>query len=758
MSRLVFALMLLAAAVSPAAAAGRWTTFIRPYTMTDAWAGGDSVWIATAEAGAMLFRPSLATFERVYRQPDGLASNQVTAVTRDRSGRTWFGTDGQGLSVRTPGDDGRFGLVNALDGLPSPFINALHVHGDTLWIATDGGLALWNGDAIAGALPDGVNPSPFASNVVTAVTLAGDSVWVGTENGVYVSRVSTGISSSSFADVTAGNGPSLPSRSIRHLASDGASLFVTASDNGSLFRWDFTTGQWLFASGAGFAIDAVSTLSDDGGVILATTTTGTWRWDGAVWQLLDAAFAADPDGTAPSFVPSPPFAGTVDDAGRIWIAGRPGLFAEPDAPGAWPSWAPDVPVGNNLVNVLVDGPRTYIAAFEQGFGRWDGTQWRNWPLGFCTAGCDTTFQDPTYPFMLHLDRDGVKWVAFWSTAIQSFDDRVSPPALTFHRPVDEFDANRHTFAWSAVDDSTGGHWFGMDTNSSDTTPIGIDYYDSSGTYVANYNPQDTPGMDGDQVRGIDIDPFGRLWVGYARFGIDAFRLPDTPGGALVQPFEASITGSQDVFGVKMNGDTLWVLTNTNLVRNRVSASGMSPGPGLSLPGPPATFGAVHPLDVTPDGSAWIATSAGVRRFKPGGGFEDFNVANSPLANDDVRSIRVDPATGVVWIATASGLNAYDPNWVPPPIVLPRLEARVFPNPAMLTALGVQLRVAGNAGPYHGSVYDLRGRVVRRFSGVADRAVVWDGRDGDGVLVRPGVYFVRVEAAGRTHTARVALLR
>ena len=49
-------------------------------------------------------------------------------------------------------------------------------------------------------------------------------------------------------------------------------------------------------------------------------------------------------------------------------------------------------------------------------------------------------------------------------------------------------------------------------------------------------------------------------------------------------------------------------------------------------------------------------------------------------------------------------------------------------------------------------------VIRRFHGAGNGAVVWDGRDDEGRLVSPGIYFVRAEAGGRAVVARVVLLR
>ena len=71
---------------------------------------------------------------------------------------------------------------------------------------------------------------------------------------------------------------------------------------------------------------------------------------------------------------------------------------------------------------------------------------------------------------------------------------------------------------------------------------------------------------------------------------------------------------------------------------------------------------MHPLDVAPDGTVWVGSVDGVRRYLPGGGSEDYRTDNSPLADNEVRAVYVEQATGAVWIGTASGLNRFDPHY------------------------------------------------------------------------------------------------
>ncbi len=63
--------------------------------------------------------------------------------------------------------------------------------------------------------------------------------------------------------------------------------------------------------------------------------------------------------------------------------------------------------------------------------------------------------------------------------------------------------------------------------------------------------------------------------------------------------------------------------------------------------------------------------------------------------------------------------------------------------------------------YDLAVYDLSGRLVRRYRGAAGpgtEVFTWDGRTGDGRPAAPGVYFYRVRAGEYHRTLRMMLLR
>lgn len=74
---------------------------------------------------------------------------------------------------------------------------------------------------------------------------------------------------------------------------------------------------------------------------------------------------------------------------------------------------------------------------------------------------------------------------------------------------------------------------------------------------------------------------------------------------------------------------------------------------------------------------------------------------------------------------------------------------------------VTFEASGTRGPYQASVFDVRGRRIRRLeisleSGRA--AGSWDGVGSDGIRASAGVYFMRLESNSRALTTKVVLVR
>ena len=720
---------------------GAWTTYLRPFRYSDVLVQGDTVWCSTREAGLLRFSRSQPSFHSITRFPNGLASNELSALTYDRSGRLWVGTFGAGAS-RMSADGQSWSLVNAFDGLPADTVNCVRAEGDTIWIGTTRGLAFWNGSFIAGSLPVFGQPSPFGSDDVTGIVVRGDTLWVATRSGAYYSKRSSGLVD--WTSVTAGI---FAGTEMTALVTNDTLLFCRSANavyyyNG--FGWAFIRGE-------------VYRLSEDQGIVTISANDGIFRLtNGGIATRLNSQVISIRDESAA--VPAP------IDADHYLAAIPGGLIVQP-APGDSIDWTlstPDTPPDNDLRNLAIDGDRIWVNGGTQGIGRFDGTTWRIWAANDgCSGVCDTTFLFPAFPRALLVDKKGKKWFGAWEDGLEEVNDRVSPPQFVHHQIDDAFGTRPHTWMWPSAVDSLNWHFFGGDTPDLGVLdPIGVEVYDSLGAYVGNLS-SGRGLLAGNKVHGLTVDKAGQLWVGMSGQGIQTFSIPHpwvtpTLGPSNLVPQ----TDRFDVQGLVARGDTIWALTTHELLRYRRRVPGGLEEAAAHYNIPEATpLFAIQPLAVSPDGSPWVGTEAGIRVFHPSGTSEDFNSSNSPIAGNQIYSIRIDAGTGVVWVTTSTGMNRYDPAYTPPPPVqVPQLQVSVYPNPISLSRMGIQLRLKGNASVYRGSIFDLSGRKVGTFDVPANGRVIWDGKDDAGRMVKPGIYLVKVDAGGHTGTVRVAVLR
>jgi signal transduction histidine kinase/ligand-binding sensor domain-containing protein len=95
---------------------------------------GGSIWAGTIRKG--LWHVSAAG-TRLYTTADGLGSDQIRSLYRDRAGTLWIGTFGGGLSALR---SGKFVTYTSKDGLLSDNISKVTDDGESLWLSTTRGI------------------------------------------------------------------------------------------------------------------------------------------------------------------------------------------------------------------------------------------------------------------------------------------------------------------------------------------------------------------------------------------------------------------------------------------------------------------------------------------------------------------------------------------------------------------------------------------------------------------------------------------
>lgn len=144
---------------------------------------------------------------------------------------------------------------------------------------------------------------------------------------------------------------------------------------------------------------------------------------------------------------------------------------------------------------------------------------------------------------------------------------------------------------------------------------------------------------------------------------------------------------------------------------------------------------------------WIGTKNGVWLISATGEktIYRFSTANSPLLNNDVRSISIDETTGEVFFATASGLCSFRSTATEAGST--NSNVLVFPNPVPPTYTGT-IAIRGLANNSIVKITEMDGRLIYQTRALGGQAV-WSGKDYNGRKISTGVYLVLVSDDART---------
>ncbi len=140
-----------------------------------------SLWIGTGSQG--LFQRQRPPF-RVIGPADGMPKAAVQAITEDRDGRIWFGTNFGGLACRLPSGQIRHWVPSREPSIWSLLMGRT----GRLWFGSYGGGLYWLDPATVLNHLDAIHPQPLPPSVSKVVFALWDdpdgSLWVGTRTGL----------------------------------------------------------------------------------------------------------------------------------------------------------------------------------------------------------------------------------------------------------------------------------------------------------------------------------------------------------------------------------------------------------------------------------------------------------------------------------------------------------------------------------------------------------------------------------------------
>ncbi|MBC6491610.1 two-component regulator propeller domain-containing protein [Flavihumibacter stibioxidans] len=138
---------------------------------------------------------------------------------------------------------------------------------------------------------------------------------------------------------------------------------------------------------------------------------------------------------------------------------------------------------------------------------------------------------------------------------------------------------------------------------------------------------------------------------------------------------------------------------------------------------------------------WIGTRNGAWLISAGGEktLQRFTTANSPLPDNDIRKIAIDPVTGTVIFSTAKGICSYKSDATEGSAT--NTNVIVYPNPVPPSYTG-QIAIRGLVNNAMVKITEMNGRLVYQGRALGGQAT-WNGLDINGRKISTGVYLVFV---------------
>ena len=230
---------------------------------------------------------------------------------------------------------------------------------------------------------------------------------------------------------------------------------------------------------------------------------------------------------------------------------------------------------------------------------------------------------------------------------------------------------------------------------------------------------------------------------------------DTQGNLTTS--DGLITNSVSSLAIDKRGQ-LWIGTSEgiNLVTNTTSPkASLTNKVAYSVRNQTVTCIAIDPLD-----NKWIGTKQGVFVLSSDGIqlLNYYTTKNSPLPSDDIKSITVNPKTGVAYIGTDYGLASLTTSSLQPEESFNELF--VYPNPLVIDGSNTTSTIDGLIKDTSIKILDVSGKSIRTFVTPGGRVASWDGKDENGNYVATGIYIIVAydTEANNVATAKVAVIR
>jgi len=664
---------------------------------------------------------------------DGLGTSDLFDIYRDAGGTVWLAGYGRLVKYRH-GQFTQFLFVDNDDKLLNLY--SLADDGDNIWIGTSAGLALFSKINDGGQIEDfyfrfgSLNAEPTVYDVI----VAGDTIWLGTSAGLAIADKSDpGLLKSYINWVTynAADKPAFERDTVYSLAYHADHLFIGTARN--TYRVDIDGIDTSFFKLPTLDPDQVRSLDvvDDTLLIYCRYffykyVAGTTLW---------GPWVEDPPQNYASgrFIEGTHWLGTKSRG--LYFNTYSGFARFPD--GGLP--------GNTVEGIAINDNGVIAAVFDRygsavfSDGVWTRDNIADLVPGNVRAGARSAA----------VDSSGTVWIGTWGNGLLEIGNDT---ILNYDETNSSLRGNSDDPVFVVVNDLavTPEYLFAGNFRAVDGNAVSVfDLSDPSQSL--SFGAAD--GITSDLTTAVGYHD-GHLAVGTENSGVfyyycgdDPFNKSDDSVAHLREDNSRLVSNAVNVVEFDRNGE-LWVGTKFGLSHYD---RGIDRFVTVVLPdgfGPLVTC-----LAFDRRGNMWLGSINGLAFYNASvGSFTVYNIINSGLPSNDIKSVTIDPTTNDLWVGTPLGIGRFRSRIGRPAAEIGDVIA--FPNPFIIRDGSERLQF-NYAGLATVRIYTVNGELVREF----DVNLSWDGTNESGRDVAAGVYLALITSEeGDVGRAKIMLIR
>lgn len=707
---------------------------------TSAVAITDNGFWAVASGGIFRFSNSDSTY-KILNKADGLNSQILTSIAVDGSGKIWVGSQEGYINAYNPLYNSLLRVFEIYNSAKSQKqINQIFIINDTAFVSTDFGISLIN--TANGSFYDSfLKLGTFPSETKIKYAYKDKLIYAVTELGIAVQKEGQNNLSAPESWDNYYTNSQIGASTVNSVGKFGNKIL--AATNNGLF--ELVGNIWNTYSLTGININDFASL---GSTLYAVANQKIYSLKNNIATEVYSANNIQIKSIR------------VKDDGTIYCATSSGILKYKN--GSVSFLFPNGPETNNFASLTVDNDgKLWVGTGSDVYGvgvfEFDGTTWKVYNVNNTDAFLSNAFHN------VYAAPDNTKYFCNWGKGVTVFKNGTFQTYSAFNSSLTGIpDDPNFVVIYDVKADSKGNAWM---TNLLSVSKTPLSVLTTSGDLI-NYTFTNLPITESSLIGKLAVDQFDTKWFAVTKgtLGLYYFNengtltnLNDDTQGYLTES-NGLISNAITALAVDKRGQ-LWVGTNQGIsLITDVSKPGSSitNSVGFALRNQTISSIAVDPLN-----QKWVGTNNGVYLLSQDGIqlLEHYTASNSPIANDNIKSLAIDQKNGIVYIGTDFGLSSVTTSSMQPQESFSELF--VYPNPVLLQNENtVTITIDGLVKNSQIKIFNMSGKLIADFASPGGRVAFWNGKDLEGRSVPSGIYIITAfdEEANNVATAKLAVIK